>query len=228
MDREEMQDHIFHTYLSLRYGLALIAGALPFIVYGVAKAYGVDLQDSISSYYWATVGELQPPSRVWFIGGLFAVASGLYLYKGFSKQENLALNMAALLGVGVAVFPKEWNCTQNCSGMVSLHGFCAVTMFLFLTYVVWFRAKDTLKHLPEDARPNADWYRKTYDVVGFVMLASPITAFVLNAFVGGGKSYIYFIEAAAIWAFAAYWLIKSSELSKSGAVKKAMEAKLAA
>ena len=227
MNRDEMQDHIFFTYLSLRYGLAIISGLLPLIVFGVAKLQGVDLQDSISSYYWAAVEGRQPPSRVWFIGGLFAVASGLYLYKGFSKAENYALNMAAILGVGVAVFPKEWNCTQNCGGAVSLHGFCAVTMFLFLAYVVLFRAKDTLRFLPDDSKPDARFYRKAYAIIGVFMVVSPITAFVVNVFVGTEETYIFFIETVAIVSFAAYWLAKSWELSQSGAVKKAVQANLA-
>lgn len=227
MDRNELQDHIFNTYLSLRYGLAIIAGLLPMVVYAVARLDGVDLQDSISSYYWAALAGREPPSRVWFIGGLFAVASGLYLYKGFSKAENYALNTAAILGVGVAVFPKELNCTQNCDS-VSLHGFCAVTMFLFLAYVVLFRAKDTLRHLPDDAKPDARWFRKAYLVIGMFMVASPLTAFIVNVFIGTRTSYIFFIETVAILAFAAYWLVKSRELSQSGAVKKAIRKELAA
>lgn len=227
MDRNEMQDHIFNTYLNLRYGLAIIAALLPLIVFGVAKLQGVDLQDSISDYYWAAVTGRQPPSRVWFIGGLFAVASGLYLYKGFSKRENYALNMAAILGVGVAVFPNDGNCTQNCGGGISIHGFCAVTMFLFLFYVVWFRAEDTLKHLPENAKPNADWFRKAFKVIAVFMLLSPLTAFGVNFVWGTDTSYIFAIEAVGIVAFAAYWFFKSWELSQSGAVKKAVQAELA-
>ena len=113
MQRDELQEHIFSTYINLRYGMAIIAAIFPVLVFAVGALDGVHLQNSISAYYWASgTGELR--ARVWFVGGLFAVATFLYLYKGFTVAENIALNLAAILAVGVAVFPMQWNCTTNC------------------------------------------------------------------------------------------------------------------
>ena len=226
MQRDELQEHIFSTYLTLRYGIILIGALLPVIVYVVGLVKGIPLQDSISAYYWASplLGG-DAPSRNWFVGGLFAVAAFLYLYKGFSTAENVALNFAAILAVGVAVFPMEW-ASEADSGKFSLHGFCAVSMFVCLAYVVWFCARDTLKLVPSNATPSPARYRQLYLIVGGVMLASPLTAFVMNSLIGTRSSFVFFIEAAGIWAFALYWWIKSSELKKSAATAKGLEAEI--
>ena len=224
---EKLQQHIFSTYLTLRYGIALIGALLPVVVYVAGALNGVSLQDSISAYYWASDGQVVAPSRDWFVGSLFAVAAFLYLYKGFSVAENIALNLAAILAVGVAVFPMEWQCGAAC-GKYSVHGFCAVAMFACLVYVVWFRAGDTLTLIPENATPSRARYRQIYKIVGAVMLASPVTAFVLNSVVGTRTSYVFFIEAAGIWAFSLYWWVKSSELKRSAALVKVLSGQVEA
>jgi hypothetical protein len=218
MQSDELQGHVFSTYVSLRYGLAVIGAVLPILVYVIGAFHGVELQGSMSAYYWAPGGG-QAPSRDAFVGCLFAVAACLYLYKGFTTRENVALNLAAIFAVGVAVFPTEWNCQVDC-GRFSVHGASAVLMFLCLVFVVWFCARDTLSLLPE---PSAGRYRMLYGAIGLVMLVSPLTAFVLNSFIGAGSSYIFFIEAAGIWAFAAYWFAKSRELRKSSATRRALQ-----
>jgi len=217
MRDDELQEHIFSSYLHLRYGAAIIAALLPVIIYVVGRLNDVSLADSISDYYWVPDGP-DAPSRDLFIGCLFAVAAILYLYKGFSKGENIALNLAALLAIGVALFPTAEHDLED--GAFSIHGFCAVSMFICLVYVVWFRAGDTLRHLPSDA--SRAHYRQLYKIVGFVMLASPLTAFIVNLIIGTDTSYVFVIEVAGIWAFAAYWLIKGFELKRSGATIKAL------
>jgi hypothetical protein len=220
MKGDELQEHIFSSYLQLRYGAAIIGALLPLIIYTVGILHHVSLADSISDYYWVPDGP-EAPSRDWFVGCLFAVAALLYLYKGFSKAENVALNLAALLALGVALFPTaEYDNASG--GDFSIHGFCAISMFLCLVYVVWFRADDTLPLLPPDATPSPAAYRRLYRIVGGVMLVSPLSAFIVESILGTGSSYVFFIEVAGIWAFAAYWLIKSSELKRSGATSRAL------
>ena len=241
---DKLREHIFSTYLTLRYGIALIGALLPVIVYVVGVCNNVPLQDSISAYYWASADQNEqvatqdglasnnsvkqmPPSRDWFVGSLFAVAAFLYLYKGFSAAENVALNLAAILAVGVAVFPMEWKCGEAC-GKYSVHGFCAIAMFACLVYVVWFRAADTLPLIPENGTPSRARYRRMYAIIGLVMIASPLTAFVLNSVIGTRSSYVFFIEAAGIWAFSLYWWVKSSELKRSAATIKALQGQVKA
>jgi hypothetical protein len=222
----------FGTYLSLRYGMAIAAFALPWIVVGWGVLFGIGLQPSISDYYWAppgvqivdfnwTIFDQAAPSRVWFVGCIFAIAAFLYLYKGFSVAENVVLNLAAALAVGVAIFPM---CKPGTAcGSFSLHGFCAIAMFACLLYVVWFRAKDTLGYLPDNAKPSAKHYRQIYNWVGIAMAASPIAAFVLISILGTRTSLVFFVEALAITVFAAYWWIKSTELKQSRATRRALD-----
>lgn len=221
MEPSKLREHVFSTYITLRYGLAVVAFALPFVLYVAGKLDGLSLQDSISAYYWAT-GTGANTARVWLVGGIFAIAAGLYLYKGFTVSENLALNAASLLGAGAAVVPMEWDCASGC-GRFSVHGFCAVAMFICLVYVVWFRAKDTLKFLPGgETGTEAKKYKRRYAVIGFVMALTPIAAFVLISILGKKTAFVFFIESLAVWAFAAFWYVKSRELKKSQAVSKAL------
>jgi len=53
------------------------------------------------------------------------------------------------------------------------------------------------------------------------MLGSPLLAWLANSFVGTRTSYVFFIETLGIWAFSAYWLIKSAELKRSKVVEHA-------
>lgn len=52
--------------------------------------------------------------RVWFAGLLLSAGVLLYLYKGVSGKENVALSMVGLFGLRAVLFPKNWECGQNC------------------------------------------------------------------------------------------------------------------
>src|SRR5687767_12830615 len=118
----ELQEHMLWTYYGLRVGLAAIAIALPILVFGVGGVlHDVWLEPSISAYYHTK------PKRLWltthdiFVGGLLAAGVGLYLYKGFSNKENIALNLAGVFAVLVAFLPTA--ATGQPGGLVSkLHG----------------------------------------------------------------------------------------------------------
>ena len=225
MDAEtskKLYDHVFDTYISLRVGMAYIAFAFPIAVVAVGFLFdrGLPVQDSLSAYYWATNNNLNP-SRVVFVGGLFAVGAFLYLYKGFTPKENLSLNAAALFAIGVASFPMRWTC-DGCDGWTP-HGICAFGLFGCLVYVVWFRSRDTLKYLPAGTRPEP--YKFWYAVIGLFMLASPVIALVINRTVGENK-FVIAVEALGVWSFAAYWLVKGKELSLSRATKRALSEQL--
>jgi hypothetical protein len=214
----ELEEHIFSTYVSLRYGLAAIGIGLPIVICLAGKLNGVGLKGSMSAYYWVTSASGYPSPRDCFVGGLFAVAACLYLYKGFTTLENVFLNLAAVFGAGVAMIPE---CQAGC-GWFTLHGLCGVSTFVCLAVVVLACARDTLSLLPEE---SAGRYRKLYGMIGLVMLASPATAWVMNALTRG-EAFTFWIESAGIGAFAAYWLVKSTELKKSRATIMALRGEL--
>lgn len=212
----KLQSHVFSTYITLRYGMAILAMVFPLFLYAYGNLFhGLPLQDSMSAYYWAP-DPGSSPVRVWFIGGLFALGAFFYLYKGFGWRENLALNLASVMAVGVAYFPMEWaDKGVDADQLFTLHGFCAIAMFSCLAYVAWFCSHDTLPHLSDKdlVRKYVIYYR----ITSAMMLLSPITAFVLTAILKASGAYVFFIELVGIWAFSAYWILKSSELKTSHA-----------
>jgi hypothetical protein len=215
--------------MSLRRGMGLIALLFPLIVFAYGKYQGVALQGSISAYYWAN-GDAPTaapaPVRVLFTGVLFALAAFFYLYKGFTRQEDYAFNLAGIFAVLVACIPMPWpDCPApaRSAALFSVHGACAVGLFSCLVYVVWFRSADTLWLL--DNVGEAARYRRQYRAIALLMAAAPLTAVVLNGILGRTgtcSSWVFFVETAGIWAFAAYWFVKNRELQQSSALHKAL------
>lgn len=226
MDRNLLQKHIFATYVTLRYGMAALALAFPILLYALGKFKGIDLENSMSHYYFSIAPDDATkkifPMRPWFVGFLFAIGSAAYLYKGFSVKENNALNVAGVCAIGVAVFPMDPNCAANC--MFSLHGTFAVLLFLCIAYVSIACAEDTLRFVQDETKRKH--FRRVYKTLGVLMIVSPVTAFLLSAFFQDYKKYIFFIEAAGVCAFALYWWKKSDEMSLSGADKRALSAEI--
>ena len=212
----DIRRHIFGTYINMRLWMGIVALVYPIVLCAWGTYNGVPLAQSISHYYWNSI-ELNSPVRNLMVGGLFSIGFSLYLYQGFTKRENYALNVAGVFAVGVALFPTEINCEPNCAKF-TMHGFFAVSLFMCLVYVTWFRARDTLKYLPPADTPK---YKRLYFVVGSIMLLSPLIAFVLQALLQQSGKHIFFIEAAGVWAFAGYWFIKTAEMRQSGAEEQA-------
>ena len=221
MNADNLQKHILATYINLRIGMAIIGIVFPVLLYVGGRFYGLPLQDSMSAYYHALIDGKS--MRDFFVGILFALGVFLYLYKGYTNRENIALNFAGAFAIGIAIFPMEWNCGSNCSN-ISVHGVCAVSFFLAIAYVSIWRSSDTLP-LIKDEKTRAR-YRNTYRAMGFAMLASPLTALVLTLFFQNAKSYNYFVELAGVWAFSGYWFLKSRELKESSADRRAVESQL--
>lgn len=220
----ELDSHIFSTYKNLRWGMAGIAAAFPLLLFGLGRLYGIGLQDSMSAYYFAEAGG-EAPMRIWFVGILFVLAAFLYLYKGFSDTENIALNMTALFAFGVALFPMEWGCGERCNP-VTIHGACAVALFVCIAFVAIWCANDTLPLLKNPALEAR--YRKLYRWLGALMIVSPLLAFVLTLVLDEPSKYIFFAEAAGILAFAGYWAVKSWELWQNQAEQRALSQALEA
>ena len=109
------QDIIVSTYFSLRAVLAIVAVLLPPVLYIWGRLHGVSLQYSMSAYYHADGAGLSCPgghgvARDLFVGGLFAVAGLLYVYRGVTRFENWTLNTAAILAAAIGLFPMPIQC----------------------------------------------------------------------------------------------------------------------
>jgi len=222
----ELQEHMLGTYYGLRVGLAVIGIMLPIVVlFAGGVLHHVWLEPSISQYYH-TKGRLSYfTTRDLFVGGLFAAGACLYLYKGFSTKENVALNLAGVFALFVALIPTA--ATSSDRGLVSvLHGTSAVIFFLCIAYVSLFRSHDTFRLLPPAKRAR---YARGYLCTGLALIASPLAAVALSFALEPAsqfKTLIFWLETFAVWSFAAYWIIKTGEMRETKAERRALDAEL--
>ncbi|HLL47623.1 MAG TPA: hypothetical protein VK399_12985 [Longimicrobiaceae bacterium] len=222
--RESLHDHVFGTYITLRRGMAIMAAAFPLLLWIVGwLAHGIDLQSSMSAYYFAapTPDSDAFPMRTWFVGLLFAIGGFLYLYKGFTDTENVALNLAGVFALMVAVFPMDRDgaagAARPLASQLSIHGTAAVLLFVCLAFVAIWCADKTLRLLPPKHKGKEPGFRRAYRVIGLAMVAAPVAAFIITLVSGDRTRYIFWVEAFGIWAFSAYWFVKSREMSLSRA-----------
>jgi hypothetical protein len=250
MKEKNLIAHITATYRTLRLVLVFVGVLLPLVLwlgYG-SKTGDWTLQNSMSAYYHAPVvtcdackftvkdskdSEIayyfEPKGvgamRDWFVGALFVTGALLLAYKGFTKLENYALNLAGVLAALVALFPMAWP-EGTGDSKFSVHGLCAVLFFLCIAYVCIFQASATLSLIKDDTRRRS--YNRWYKGFGVAMVASPVIAFIAISLLGKKNQLIFFVEAIGVWVFAGYWWKKSLEIRETQADLEAAKGNLEA
>ena len=201
------------TYHMLRAILVLLALVLPIHLVVLGWLFwDVPVQDSLSAYYHAKDGEL----RDWFVGYLCVVGLLLVVYRGFTPAETWALSLAGLCLVVVAMIP---------TGTSKLHGVAAIGFFALISYVAVFRARDTLSPSLIKSPKRLKAYRVLYPALSIAMIL--LVAATVGVWYAVDPSKLTLVlEWAGVWAFGAYWLVKSVELAGSGAEAKAVKAQL--
>jgi hypothetical protein len=227
-DIKDSSRYISATYFALRIGLATMAFVFPILLLIGGYSAKIPIQGSMSAYYHASAHALDNGSagqgvmRDIFVGILFAVGVILIVYRGVTRPESYVLNFAGLLALGIALFPMHWSGSHNLAG--ELHNRFALLFFGCIAYVAIFRAGDTLSLVSERRRKH---YHRVYLGLGWAMVGLPILAFVL-ALSQPLKSYkIFVIEFAGIYAFGAYWVVKTKELLETDFDSKAAKGKIA-
>lgn len=231
MKTKNLSNQIAATYKMLRIGIAVLAFTFPLVLWiGGCVLADLPLAGSMSAYYHTSdslhPGEGLPGQGVMrdeFVGILFAIGAMLFIYQGYTRFEDWALNFAGILAWGIALIPMAWS-TGTGDSSFSLHGTCAISFFVCIAYVCIFRASDTLKLIHDDALRQC--YRRTYLCLGIAMVAFPALAFFLISHLPLHKSAIFFVEFAGIYVFGIYWAVKSHEVSKTDSDKKAAMGKL--
>jgi hypothetical protein len=213
---DKLQGHIAGTYASLRIGVGVVGAALPVALWlGGWIGDGQSLRASMSAYYYSpTMGDV-------FVGTLVAVGVILFLYKGFSASEDWGLNLAGLFAAGVALVPTDP------ARAVSWHGIFAILFFGCIAYICIFRASDTLSLVRDTTRARR--LRRIYRSLGAAMIGAPLLAALLAFLLRDASApsrVVFFVEAAGVWVFALYWLVKSRELHNTGAARLALQGKL--
>jgi hypothetical protein len=194
-DSKELWKHFSATYFSLRIGLAILGFAMPFVLYLYGKfGHGLDLQPSMSAYFWAAAtGQCATfPMRTIFVGFLFAIGVALYMYKGLTPFENSLLNLAAICASLVAIYPERLSVTEaasdprvaqlfkSCPAVEAwaaldsrpIHYLAAAILFVLLAIVVGFCANKSFKFFPPDRDPK--WFRRFYKGIAIAMFLFPL------------------------------------------------------
>ena len=212
------------SYFILRRGLAYLAIALPvLLVAGGAVDYllhdgdGHLVHGSLSAYYHSTAAMKSPygagTMRNVFVGVLWAVGVFLVLYRGYSRREDLALNLAGVAAILIALFPMDWPVVEDAAHTPAayVHFTSAGTFFLAIAYVCVFTATETLSILNDRAQRTS--FKRQYAALGAWMVLTPVVLWVIHMLFPPKDNYvILFVEIAGVLVFSMFWLVKSREI----------------
>jgi len=220
LQKKDLQLYIAGTYFALRLGMFAIGAALPFaVLIGGHVASSGPQPDSISGYYHTGMRNL-------LVGALVMMGTSLLLYRGFGRLENWLLNFAGVGAVGVAFLPapRDSGATDGATVFVSAHWHAAsaLTAFVGIGVTAMFCGRYTTSLLDEKARKK---YLLAYQVLGAAMIVLPVLVVLLAH---GASTWMFWTESAALWVFAAYWLVKTIECRTTDADTVAVEGKFVA
>ena len=142
--------------------------------------------------------------RNYFVGFLFAVGATLYLNKGYSFKEDIALNITAVSAVLIALFPMPWS--GSISKLYWVHGTATTMFFASIAFVSGFCSRDTVSLIASVTQRKI--YTTIYSVLAILMIGAPIGVYVTPK-----NNSIYWVEFSGIWSFGAYWIVKGIEMS---------------
>ncbi|PTM90485.1 hypothetical protein [Dietzia psychralcaliphila] len=200
--------YIVETYFVLRMVIAAGALILPAtLLLWVALDSGVSMMGSLSAFYYS-------PARSLFVGILVAIGVALVAYRGYTRGENALLNGAGVLSIVVALVPTGDSSLPGLTVAGAVHAVAAVGFFVLAALSIFFYGQETLGSLSDPDQQRR--YRAVYRVLAVLVVAFPGAA-VLVAWVVGPSVALFAGEAAALYAFAAFWLVKTYELSQSHA-----------
>lgn len=203
--------HLERSFIVQRRGMALLAAAFPAVFLASSFLFGrTDFQTSISAYYWTLDLE-----RNVFVGVLCAVGVFLLLYKGYTLLEDRVLDVAGICAAGVAFSPMDRSGDCAASG-ITLHGAFAVTFFACIFFICIFMSRHSLEDIAD--RRRREKFRRAYWLCSGVMIGSIALAALSRLLPEQSiqmlceNSAIFWFEAVGVWAFSAFWYIKTREL----------------
>lgn len=198
--------YLVETYFVLRMVIAAGALILPAaLLLWVALDPAVAMRGSLSAFYYS-------PARSVFVGILVAIGVALVAYRGYTRGENAMLNAAGVLSIVVALVPTADSSQPGLTVAGAVHAAAAVGFFVLAALSIFFYGQETLSSLNDPHLRRR--YRVVYRVLAVLVVAFPAAA-VLVAWVVGPSVALFAGEAAALYAFAAFWLVKTYELARS-------------
>ncbi|EER62153.1 hypothetical protein AcdelDRAFT_0275 [Acidovorax delafieldii 2AN] len=162
---------------------------------------------SISESYFA--GDW---SRNIFVGFLFAISAFLLSYNGQTRAHMVLSRVAALAGLGVAMFPCK--CRGGEEIIPYVHYASAAVMFAVLAYF----CIEFYRHARSKGHRQAGWRAKIYLACFWTMVVAMVALFVNGVW---GETLeietripriVFYGEAMALSAFGVCWLVASRVL----------------
>jgi hypothetical protein len=198
--------YIVQTYFVLRMVIAGGAIVLPAaLLVWVALDPELAMMSSLSAFYYS-------PARSLFVGILVAIGVALVAYRGYTRGENALLNAAGGASIVVAMVPTGNSSVGGVNPVSLVHTVAAVGFFVLAALSIFFYGQETLESLPDTALRRR--YRVAYRALAVLVVAFPAVA-VLVTWVVDSSAVLFAGEAAALYAFAAFWMVKTYELSRS-------------
>lgn len=201
---EAPADYIVETYFVLRIVIAGGALVLPAaLLIWLAVDPGLVMMDSISASYYT-------PARSLFVGTLVAIGVALVAYRGYTRGENRTMNAAGCLAIVVALFPTVDPVQPGLTPVSVVHAVAAVTFFVLVALSIVVYGQRTLSSIPQADLQRR--YRQAYRILVVLVLGLPVLA-LLVAWLMDSPATLFTVEAAALYAFASFWIVKTYELS---------------
>jgi hypothetical protein len=185
--------------------IKLIVGLVALSLPGLTSFFARTAITSISASYYEDGW-----SQSIFIGFLFAIAAFLLAYNGLSRPEMVLSKVAAVAGLGVALFP--CGCDSHVELIPYVHAASATTMFVILAYFCYgfFERARSKGHLEAKARATI------YAVCGIAILLSIVVLACDNLFGHALRDRIprlvFYGEATGLISFGISWLTASRVL----------------
>ncbi len=178
----------------------------PVIVFGNIIFFGqTAYQPSLSDYYFTGM-------RNWFVGSLWAIGAGLFVYLAARKNawDSWLSFVAGLLAIAVALLPTNAPSTAA-TVTATLHVVSAGTLFALLG-VICFRFGSRDGQRP-DRSPS---WRRTWGTVhrgcAFLVWAAVLTSVAFATFGATRGHAVLTGETVAVLAFGVSWFLKGSEI----------------
>lgn len=197
------------SYLALRKAVGILGIALPFILFlGAALLFQTGLQRSMSSYYYTEMRDV-------LVGTLVALGVFLFSYNGYQK-DGLYANLAAVCVIGAALFPTKPDVpTLNFNPIIGyLHLFFAAgffTMLIYFSYFLFTKSDQTVLRAKKQQRNLV--YKTCGIIMAVCVLGMIIATFVPEESTWLETNPVFWLEAAAIWAFGVSWFVKGEAIA---------------
>lgn len=222
------QAHVHKTYQQIRIMAGCTLIVAPLAIVAVAWLQTPNVLPTLSHYYYFE--EHPAIVRTMFTGFLILVGGTMMAYRGFDNKDNRIHNLAGIMAICVAIFPKRKDiATPACSEefLSALHIPAAGTLFAMAALAVWYAGGTELRrHLAESewrTLRNARWFALSTMAIGIAIYI---------AFLVFGKTFtlppvgILIVEISGFLGFATHWLGMTYVISKANARRRTASAEL--